>query len=131
MTWTDTKAEIFSEGTTCQVYRKELERECGAEAVDLDHAIYPGMQRNPRRQTKAWRDFLDSPHNAQRACADCNRWFRTADRPEATEHHIKRQISVYGERFLEWNNNPPEGMSDRPGSKRQEITRIVERCINE
>ena len=130
MTWTDTKAEIFSEGTTCQVWRKELDRECKDPGVDLDHALFSGRQRNSKVRV-AEKRWLDSHFNAQRACDSCNRWVRTADTREAILHHIRRNIRENDVAFLAWFRNPPPGISTVQGSKYQEITRIVERVLND
>ena len=130
MTWTDTKAEIFSEGTTCQVYRKELDRECENDADQADHAIFSGKQKNTKVKT-AEHNWLNKRYNAQRACRECNVDTKRADYSEAVDFHIRREIERDCEGFIKWYYSAPNAVSRDRGSNHQVKSIIVERCLNE
>ena len=87
----------FEPGTRCAL--------CGDPAVDLDHALFP--KPSGKRNTKAWKDFLENDFNKQPACANCNRWTRRADRYRERFNHVFRMMLLQPTAFKEWLDTYP------------------------
>ncbi len=106
----------FPPGTMCEVCNQNL-------AIDLDHALFSGSQRNKKRQTVEWRRFLDSEYNVRPACALCNRFSRRANRHDSRFTHVHNMLKRGPVGFKKWFQSAPESL--KRGERWLEVEIII------